>query len=77
MTTLTQEKETNTDILERCDQCIGQAYVVVTGITGELVFCAHHFSKIEKNEEAFEKLKAFAFVIKDQRDRLSTKRAGL
>jgi hypothetical protein len=65
------------DANDRCDQCVSQAYVSVTGITGELMFCAHHYNKITKNPEAHEKLKAFAFVINDERESLSSKRAGL
>lgn len=63
--------------LDRCDQCPGQAFVAVTGITGELFFCGHHFNKIESNEVAYKKLQDFAYAINDQRDLISDKRAGL
>lgn len=62
---------------DRCDQCVGQAYVLVAGMSGELFFCGHHFNKIEKNAEAIAKLQAFAYVISDQREQVSDKRAGL
>ena len=62
---------------DRCDQCGSQAYVLVVGMTGELTFCAHHFAKIEKNKEAYHKLQSFSYIFSDQRDKLSTKRAGL
>jgi hypothetical protein len=76
--TATKTKEIrNLDANDRCDQCISQAYVSVSGITGELMFCAHHYGKIEKNPEAFEKLQAFAYVVNDERHNLSDKRAGL
>jgi hypothetical protein len=65
------------DAHDRCDQCVSQAYVLVVGISGELLFCSHHFTKIEKNTEAYHKLQSFAYVIQDERDKLSTKRAGL
>lgn len=65
------------DANDRCDQCVSQAYVSVKGITGELMFCAHHYNKITKNPKAHEKLKSFAFIINDERDNLSNKRAGL
>jgi len=71
------KKIKNLTVHDRCDQCESQAYVSVTGISGELMFCAHHFTKIEKNLAAYEKLKAFAYVINDERDKLSDKRAGL
>ena len=65
------------NVNDRCDQCGGQAYVSVTGISGELMFCGHHFTKIEKDPEAHAKLESFAFVINDERDKISNKRAGV
>jgi hypothetical protein len=62
---------------DRCDQCVGQAYVLVVGLTGELTFCGHHFSKIEKDELLYEKLRSFAYVVQDERGDISDKRAGL
>jgi hypothetical protein len=62
---------------DRCDQCVGQAYVLVQGLTGELTFCGHHFSKIEKNDTAYNKLKSFAYSVQDEREGVSDKRAGL
>lgn len=62
---------------DRCDQCVSQAYVSVIGMAGELLFCSHHFTKIEKDAEAFKKLQSFAYVIHDERDKVSTERAGL
>lgn len=67
----------NLNANDRCDQCPSQAYVSVTGISGELFFCGHHFNKIEKNPEAYAKLESFAYVINDERDKISNKRAGL
>ena len=32
--------------LDRCDSCLAQAYVSVTGVNGELMFCSHHYNKI-------------------------------
>lgn len=76
--TATETKEVRQlDANDRCDQCISQAYVSVTGITGELMFCAHHYNKIEKDPVALEKLNAFAYVVNDERHNLSDKRAGL
>jgi hypothetical protein len=51
--------------LDRCDVCDAQAYVHVKGISGELLFCGHHFNKANSD-----KLQAFAFEIIDERDRL-------
>ena len=52
---------------DRCDgyECGAQAYVLVRGISGELMFCAHHYNKTDK-----EKLEAFAFETIDERERL-------
>jgi hypothetical protein len=49
---------------DRCDSCNAQAYVIVKGVTGELLFCNHHYVK---NEEALSK---FAYEIIDERSKL-------
>lgn len=51
-TTLDPETQTATDeneltALDRCDSCGAQAYVRAHFITGDLLFCAHHFTKFE------------------------------
>ena len=65
------------DAHDRCDQCVSQAYVRVVGISGELFFCSHHFTKIEKDAEAYNKMQSFSYSIQDERDRISAERAGL
>ena len=52
---------------DRCDaaSCGAQAYVNVKGISGELLFCSHHYNKFDSD-----KLKAFAFEVIDERERL-------
>jgi hypothetical protein len=50
---------------DRCDSCGSQAYVQVRGISGELMFCGHHY-----NEVGGDKLTSFAFEVIDERDRL-------
>ncbi len=77
MTTTETKEVRQLDANDRCDQCASQAYVSVSGIAGELMFCGHHYKKIEKDPVAFEKLQAFAYVINDERHNLSDKRAGL
>jgi hypothetical protein len=62
------KKEATLNSTDRCDQCYAQAYVRVLGITGELTFCAHHFSKIEQSFG--DKLEAFAYEVIDERWRL-------
>jgi hypothetical protein len=51
--------------LDRCDACGAQAYVQVKGVTGDLMFCGHHFKKADGK-----KLQSFAYEIVDERERL-------
>jgi hypothetical protein len=48
---------------DRCDSCGAGAYVKVTGVTGELFFCGHHYNKFENADT----MKAFAFDVLDER----------
>jgi|GEM_PF-235278 hypothetical protein len=61
------------NINDRCDGCGGQAYVAVTGTSGELMFCAHHYSKIMANPKGIEAMKSFAYEVVDERSRLNIK----
>jgi hypothetical protein len=58
------EKEYVLNPINRCDVCSAEALVLVKGVTGELLFCGHHYAK---HEEA---LKDFAYEITDERDKL-------
>jgi hypothetical protein len=62
---LVDVKEWTLTGLDRCDVCDAQAYVHVKGVSGELMFCGHHFNKANSD-----KLQAFAFEIIDERERL-------
>jgi len=42
---MTESKERQLQIADRCDRCAAQAFVLVKGVTGELYFCGHHFKK--------------------------------
>lgn len=53
--------------LDRCDSCGAQALVKCNGVTGELLFCGHHFAKNE------EKIKEWAFEIVDEREKINPK----
>jgi hypothetical protein len=55
---------------DRCDSCGSQGYVQVTGFTGELVFCNHHYNKIMDTATGYEKMMNFAYNILDERERL-------
>jgi hypothetical protein len=67
MVTMEKEKEQTLSITDRCDRCQAQAFVLVKGINGELIFCGHHFAK---HEEA---LYDWAYDIIDNRDFINTK----
>jgi hypothetical protein len=58
--------------LDRCDanDCSAQAYVKATGVTGELLFCNHHYEKIMNNAVGYDKMMKFAYEIIDERERL-------
>jgi len=60
-------------IHDRCDCCGGQAYVAVTGTTGELMFCAHHYTKIMSDASGFVAMEKFAVDVVDERERLDAK----
>lgn len=55
---------------DRCDSCNAQAYVEVKGITGELLFCNHHYNKIVDTPVGYEKLMGFMLEVSDERERL-------
>jgi hypothetical protein len=52
-------------VSDRCDICGSQAYVQVKGVSGEILFCGHHYDSSNGD-----KLKAFAFEVIDERERL-------
>jgi hypothetical protein len=54
---------------DRCDQCSAEALVLVKGVTGELMFCGHHY---HQNEKA---LSTFAYETIDERDKLIENKA--
>jgi hypothetical protein len=49
---------------ERCDRCGSEAYVQVSLLTGQLLFCAHHYQEYEA------RLRPIATAVVDERDRL-------
>jgi len=60
---------------DRCDSCAAEALVKVTGLSGELMFCGHHYNKIMDNPEGYRKMMSFALTIIDERDKLVENRA--
>ena len=55
---------------DRCDSCAAEALVKVTGISGELMFCGHHYNKIIDNPETYAKMMSFMLTIIDEREKL-------
>jgi hypothetical protein len=65
-----QEQQWTLSPLDRCDTCAAEALVQVTGISGDLMFCGHHYNKIMDNAEGYKKMMSFALTILDERDKL-------
>jgi hypothetical protein len=48
METMVNDKvEWQLAVSDRCDSCGAQAYVQVTGVSGDLMFCGHHYENDE------------------------------
>lgn len=60
---------------DRCDSCAAEALVQVTGISGDLLFCGHHYNKVMDSPEGYKKMMAFAITILDERDKLIENKA--
>lgn len=67
----TAEKQKTLNNLDRCDRCGAQAYVLVSGLNGELLFCSHHYNSIINNPSGYNSMMKFMISILDERDRLS------
>jgi len=55
---------------DRCDRCSAQAYVMVKGAMGELLFCGHHYDKIMNSPDGYANMMGFMLEVIDERDRL-------
>jgi hypothetical protein len=55
---------------DRCDSCAAEALVQITGLSGDLMFCGHHYNKIMDNPEGYKKMISFALTVVDERDKL-------
>jgi hypothetical protein len=57
---------------DRCDagRCGAQAYVEVKGMSGDLLFCSHHYEKIMADPVGYSKMMSFMLELVDERDRL-------
>lgn len=71
MQLLTNQEEWTLTSNDRCDaECSAQAYVKAVGVSGELLFCSHHYNKIFNNAIGYDRLEKFAYQVTDERDRL-------
>jgi hypothetical protein len=71
--TMTEEvvqKEWLLKATDRCDSCASEALVKVTGISGDLMFCGHHYNKIMNDAEGYKKMMSFALTVIDEREKL-------
>jgi hypothetical protein len=64
------EPEWQLTLADRCDRCSAQAFVKVVGVTGDLLFCAHHYNKIMDNAVGYDAMMKFAYEIVDEREKL-------
>ena len=72
--TLTEEvieKEWLLKATDRCDSCTSEALVKVTGLSGDLMFCGHHYNKIMYNAVGYDKMMSFALTVVDEREKLA------
>lgn len=69
-----QEKQYQLTPLDRCDRCNAQAYVMVRGVSGSLLFCSHHYNKIMDNAVGYDKMMKFGFEFIDERKKLQENR---
>lgn len=67
MLTTQEEKVRQLTAMDRCDSCNAQAFVWVNGVSGDLLFCGHHFTKWES------KIREFAFEVIDEREYINDK----
>jgi hypothetical protein len=60
---------------DRCDLCAAEALVKVTGLTGDLMFCGHHYNRIMDDKEGYAKMMSFMLTIIDEREKLVENKA--
>lgn len=71
MQVLKEQEEWTLTNADRCDaNCSAQAFVKAVGVSGELMFCSHHYNKIVDNAIGYANLEKFAYNIIDERERL-------
>jgi hypothetical protein len=64
-------QEISLNVSDRCDACGAQAYVLAIGVSGELLFCAHHYNSIISTNSGKNAIESFAFRLVDEREKLA------
>ena len=67
MTKIKESKPRVLNQLDRCDRCNAQAFILVKLISGELMFCGHHFNEHELA------LRTASYEIVDERETIDFK----
>jgi hypothetical protein len=68
---LTDKIEWTLSAIDRCDYgCSAQAYVRAVGVSGELLFCSHHYNKVSNDPAGYQNLEKFAYQVVDEREKL-------
>lgn len=68
------QQEITLTAFDRCDSCGAQAYVHVIGVTGDLMFCGHHYENIMNSPTGYDSMMKFAYQFVDERFRLEENR---
>ena len=55
---------------DRCDKCGAEALVQVTGMSGELMFCGHHYNSIMSTPDGYNSMMSFMISVIDERNKL-------
>lgn len=61
------ESKRELKVSDRCDSCSAQAFVIAEFISGELLFCGHHYNKFS------EKISKSALNVIDKRSLINAK----
>ena len=56
---------------DRCDRCNAEALVKVTGISGDLLFCGHHYNNIMAIPDGYNSMMSFMISVIDEREKLA------
>lgn len=65
-----EQQEITLTARDRCDVCQAQAYIHVIGVTGDLMFCGHHYENIMSSPTGYENMMKFGYQFIDERFKL-------